>query len=467
MKKSFIILSAVALTASLSTLAKDYAKGIFIVNEDWYGHNNSTVNHLNPEAVDGNYWTYRAFQTENPGHQLGCTAQFGAVHCGKIYFIAKQAKDPGATVSGGRITVADLSTLKMTAQLENIDPSGDRCDGRAFLGIDSRKGYVSSSNGVWTFNLVDNTITGSIDGTNNPDGSLYSGQCGSMVYAGGYVFVAHQSRGVIVIDPEDDKVVHVVDIAGALIDAGLWSPSADDLADIEAGDVTLADCAPGVGSVIVDRNGMVWASLSADINGTGSTFPALLRIAPRTFKTEVISLPDGLDAPMTSWYAWTPDAFCASMQTSTLYWRGGNRWFSGDVIWKFNYNDRTFSKAVDTSDEGNDWHIYGCSMRVDPATDLIYASLYHNNQSQIYITRCYNTNGDIVAEYPMIENYWFPSVPFFISAGSGAVETSFVTPDAGPDVYYNLQGRCLGTDMPTPGIYIVKNRLSVRKIIIQ
>ena len=40
----------------------DYTKGTFIVNEDWYGHQNSTVNFLS----DDGKWTLRAFQKETP-----------------------------------------------------------------------------------------------------------------------------------------------------------------------------------------------------------------------------------------------------------------------------------------------------------------------------------------------------------------------------------------------------------------
>lgn len=35
----------------------DYTKGTFIVNEDWFGHQNSTVNFLS----DDGKWTLRAF----------------------------------------------------------------------------------------------------------------------------------------------------------------------------------------------------------------------------------------------------------------------------------------------------------------------------------------------------------------------------------------------------------------------
>ena len=38
----------------------DYSDGVFIVNEDWYGHQNSTVNFLTNQGE----WIYRAFQKE-------------------------------------------------------------------------------------------------------------------------------------------------------------------------------------------------------------------------------------------------------------------------------------------------------------------------------------------------------------------------------------------------------------------
>ncbi len=110
--------------------APDYTDGVFIVNEDWYGHQNSTVNFLRPDDPDGAYWEYRVIQSNNPGKELGCTNQYGAIHDGRFFLIAKQEKDPGATIAGGRVTVADASTLKIIAQLELIDPSCRQCDGR-------------------------------------------------------------------------------------------------------------------------------------------------------------------------------------------------------------------------------------------------------------------------------------------------------------------------------------------------
>lgn len=82
----------------------DYTKGTFIVNEDWYGHQNSSVNFLSEDGT----WTYNAFQKENPGHELGCTSQFGTIYGDLLYIVSKQSKDGAASVEGSRLAVIGL-----------------------------------------------------------------------------------------------------------------------------------------------------------------------------------------------------------------------------------------------------------------------------------------------------------------------------------------------------------------------
>lgn len=53
----------------------DYTQGVFILNEDWFGHNNSTINFM---TSSGDF-AYKIFQTANPGKELGCTSQFGTI----------------------------------------------------------------------------------------------------------------------------------------------------------------------------------------------------------------------------------------------------------------------------------------------------------------------------------------------------------------------------------------------------
>ena len=123
----------------------DYTKGTFIVNEDWFGHQNSTVNFLS----DDGKWTLRAFQKENPGHELGCTSQFGTIYGDKFYIVSKQEKDPGATVIGSRPAVIDAKTMKVLKEFTRIGDS----DGRSFLGVDEHTGYIGTSNGIFLYDI--------------------------------------------------------------------------------------------------------------------------------------------------------------------------------------------------------------------------------------------------------------------------------------------------------------------------
>lgn len=378
----------------------DYTQGIFFVNEDWYGHQNSTVNYLLPDADDGNYWHYRVIQSENPGKELGCTNQFGAIWHGKFYLIAKQDKDPGASVTGGRITVTDAKTMKILHQSRIIDPSGTQCDGRGFVGVTKDKGYVSSSNGIWVMDLNTYEIKGQVEGSANPNvgdgkpntdptGSLYHGQSGSMVLAAGRVFAAHQQSGLLVIDTESDKVSEVIPVTSAADNAG-------------------------IGSVVLAKDGSLWVSIANGTNGTGATLPYLMRVDPVSLHTEIVNVPVDMYPPANSWYAWTPDAFCASSVTNSLYWKGGpGRWFSSTKIYKFDVDSRQFSQIIDLEKEGANWNLYGCSMRVHPVTDEIYMSLYHEFGTPTYITRRYTADGEKLKDYDMISNYWFPSLPVF------------------------------------------------------
>ena len=303
-----LLLLATAAAASAAVAAADgspdYTKGVLFVNEDWYGHQNSTVNHLSPDDPDGNYWHYRVIQAENPGVELGCTNQYGALWNGRLYLIAKQERDPGADITGGRITVADARTLKVLHQASTIDPSGAQCDGRGFIGVDEHKGYVSTSNGVWILDLDTYAILGQVEGSANPNaggdtarpvqrkaggdndkpnddptGSLYHGQSGSMVAAEGRIFVAHQQYGLLVVDPADDRVTDVISM-------NIWAEGA------------------GIGSVVRSRDGMLWLSVAKNKQGTGATLPYIVRLDPSTLETTVIPVPEDMYPPANSCDPW-------------------------------------------------------------------------------------------------------------------------------------------------------------------
>lgn len=158
-----------------------------------------------------------------------------------------------------------------------------------------------------------------------------------------------------------------------------------------------------------------WYGASKDTQGTGSAVPYIIRLNPKTLEREVIRINgDGIYPPGNSWYAWTPDAFCASAINNVLYWCGGNNsWFSNYRVFRFDIGSRTITKILDfTGQEGN-WHIYGCSLGIHPSTDELYASLLHQFQDPTYETRRYDSNGTLLQSYPMISDYWFPSMFVF------------------------------------------------------
>lgn len=366
----------------------DYSNGVFIVNEDWYGHQNSTINFLTNEGE----WIYRVVQKENPGVELGCTAQYGQIYGGKFYVMSKQEKDPAASVVGGRINILDAKTMKMEKQMQTIstDEEGkSNADGRAFLGVNEHKGYVGTSNGIFILDLDSQEILGRVEGTENGASSayeqLYGGQIGNMVRVNDRVFAVHQKNGLLVIDANTDKVEKVVDAPEG------W----------------------GFGSVVLSKDGNLWLSV-ADPSGSGMADNRIVRVDPNTLEQSIVEMPEGIYGPANSWYAWTPDCFCASNQKNVLYWNGGeNSWFCGYTIYKYDIDTNTFSKYLDYTDAEDGYYIYGCSFRVDPVSDDAYISLYKGFGDPTYVVRKYDAEGKQLAEYPMISNYWFPSLPVF------------------------------------------------------
>lgn len=477
---------ALLLGAAPSAVAAetDYSDGILIVNEDWYGHQNSTVNYLIPDDADGDYWRYRVVQQENPGMELGCTNQYGAIWDGRLYLIAKQEKDPGATVTGGRISVADAKTMKLIKQLPLIDPSGRQCDGRAFCGVTDKKGYVSTSNGIWVLNLETLEVERQVEGSANPNlgddkpatdpgSSLYYGQTGTMILAAGKVFAVHQQYGLLVVDPQTDKVVDVLDMS-----------IVDDAVEADTGKRP----ASGIGSTIVrSKDGNLWYSVARNVQGTGATLPYIVKLNPSTLEREVVRIEgDDVYPPSNSWYAWTPDPICASQVDNTIYWCGGNNsWFTNYRVYRFSADTRKIDKVIDFSEEPGDWHIYGCSLGIHPQSNELYASVFHKFVDPTYVTRRYSADGVLKKEYPMISNYWFPSLPVFPTnpynnPGYGSVATAvddggiLVRVDGGAitvdgcdrfDVY-NLAGRLCQPTGLQPGVYIVRACGQSRKVIV-
>lgn len=335
----------------------DYTQGVFIVNEDWFGHRNSTTNYL---TRDGKF-------VYNNTTEIGATACFGAAWGNRYYIIAKQAKDNGSKVEGGRITICDANTMRIIKQIKDID--GDN-DGRSFCGVDEHKAYVSTSKGIYTLNLDELTVGAAVKNADGGDAEL--GECGNMVRLGDYVYATEYGKSLRIIDCNTDRIVATISSAK-------------------------------VYSITMSKDGQLWVSTDKGIS----------RVNTETNKLEAISLPEGINVPANSNDAWCPDGLCASMQNNVIYWTSVT--WNILKVFKYDIDNNEFAKVVDLTNDADKWKMYSASnLRVDPVTDNLYVSLFKDWGSRDYAVRIYDNKGTQLNEYELTQKYfWFPGMFVF------------------------------------------------------
>lgn len=342
----------------------DYTQGLFLVNEDWYGWDNGTVNFL---TSDGR-WVYRAFRRENPGETLGVTTQYGAIYGGRFFFVSKQANNTADASTGGRLVVADALTLKKVAAFDEIGG-----DGRAFVGVDEHTAYIGTSSGITRFDLESMSLGEEIAGTAS-EGGLYAGQIGAMVRAGSYVFAAKQSVGVLVIDAATHTLHATIDL-------------------------------PTISTLTLGRDGGVWA---ADAT-------SLVRIDVATLETRSRLLPDDCRVSST-WGAWNAGSLCAAYRNNFLYFANEK----GNQIARYHIPtdelDADFFTLPD-QDKAYVQQFQGAGLRVDPRNDRLivtatqsgYLSHYMNNWVHVVD----GLSGELLGTIELEPYYWFPALPVF------------------------------------------------------
>lgn len=342
----------------------DYTQGLFLVNEDWYGWDNGTVNFL---TSDGR-WVYRAFRRENPGETLGMTTQYGAIYGGCFFFVSKQANSTAGTSTGGRLVVADALTLKKVAAFDEI-----RGDGRAFVGVDEHTAYIGTSSGITRLDLESMSLGEEIAGTAS-EGGLYAGQIGAMVRAGGYVFAAKQAVGVLVIDATTHTLYTTIDL-------------------------------PTISTLTLGRDGGVWA---ADAT-------SLVRIDVATLETRSRLLPDDCRVSST-WGAWNAGSLCAAYRNNFLYFANEK----GNQIARYHIPTDELDADFFTLPDQNKAYVQqfqGAGLRVDPRNDHLivtatqsgYLSHYMNNWVHVVD----GLSGELLGTVELEPYYWFPALPVF------------------------------------------------------
>lgn len=366
-------LNAVAIASTFNPVSiysntTDFTKGYFLVNEEWFGHTNGSVNFVNANGkVD-----YRIYSAANENKAFGATTQYGTIYGDKFYFISKQAKDGGDTqyTPGGRLVVADALTMKTIAEFDNIGGG----DGRSFVGVDEKTGYIGASNGVFIFDIANMKVGSGVTGA--AGGSLYAGQIGNMIRTSQYVFAVKQTTGILVIDPKTNSVIKTV--SGAFH------------------------------SVVQAKDGSVW----------GIQNKKLIQIDPLTFATTEYAIPT--TQYLGSWGAWNAGSFTYSNKENALFWINNvSSFVAGTQIVKFDVATKTFNEtfAVLPGQTGTYKQIpYGAALRIDPVSDNLIVSTTENGFGLHYQknwVHTYDNTGKLIDTKVLNDYYWFPAITVF------------------------------------------------------
>lgn len=346
--------------------AKVQANGFWVVNEDWFGHDNGSVNYFKQNSATSYTPSYRVYRAANGGEKLGVTTQFGTVWGDNIYMMSKQ---------GDRLVVADAKTMKKKAALTELGG-----DGRGFVGISETKAYAGHSKGIAVFDLTSFQITKQIDGV--------SGQVGMMCCASGRVFAVSKEH-LFIINAQTDELEKSIDGVFYTLarskDGSVWVAGKTGFTCINP--ITLQSESieyPGGASVIEDwgtwRAGGLCASTQE--NTLYWTFGSSQYSKGKVYKYDI-------DAK------------------------------SGSIIYE-----------LGKSENNVNLEFYGAGLRVDPLTDELILTVTQTgwgaNYSYNWIYKLDNTGAEITHFEVNGDNgtsgsatggyYWFPALPVFEDA---------------------------------------------------
>jgi uncharacterized protein YjdB len=412
-----------------------YTDGVFMLTEGNYP-GQGTLDFLYP---DEGRWEHNIYlDLNNPltfrgnTRTFGVTSQFGAIYGGKFYVTSKQGKIKG-NEAGPILVVFDPVTMALHREFWNL-PVGD---GRAFLGVDENKGYISSSSGIYVFDLatlcdvpgghrgfekaVETLPATAIKGTQSGS-DLYTGQIGTMIRVGERVFAVSQIEGIVVINARTDEIEttlnsHQYAVLAQSLDGYLWAGAT----------VTMS---MGELEVPVENGGQ------PDMVDDVQTVKALIRINPWTLEETAFPLPDGVDAPPSTWAAWQADPLCGSPKENVLYWKDGRKLIrrydiaTGQVTTVFNTGDYSLPAEFPKAN----WNMYGPSFRIHPVTGDLYVwiTLFHLSapfeEREVWdVYRINPSTGEQLGHYPLAAGYTWPSLFIFPDNADPVIDASFPT----------------------------------------
>lgn len=367
--------------------AIDYNEGTIMLNEEWFGHTNGGLNWYSPDYDV----VYQAYERENPGMSFGCTSQYGIVYEGKLFVSSKQATDNGDPLpGGGRLVVADASTLKRLGSIDNIMIEGEAKsgDGRALCGAGPGRIYMGTHQGIYIIDTENFAVIGKISGSGEEGTNLYNSQVGDMVLAKDKVFAICQSKGVLIINTATDEVVK-------------------EIADVNVQGITQS------------ADGTVWYA-TFDENKC-SNFVA---IDINTLEeVDRVTVPIEVGTVSCGWGAWRTTQFTGAQSVNSLFFAPGSNIANGGggVYYRYDIDSREFKFICSIANlEAHTPTVkqgaYG-SIRYDDrngclligTTEFKASGHYRWNWTHVVDAE----TGEFVKTVELRPYYWFQSMPIF------------------------------------------------------
>ena len=236
----FALLLLVLAVMALNSCKKDEQKiiqikpdnRVFIVNEGPFMSGSGSIDIYYRDSMKV---VHDAFKGVN-GFELGNVVQSLSVHGDRVYIVVNNAN---------RVEVATADDLISVGSIEGINLP------RYFLGVDSKKGYVSSwDNKIYIVDLESLEVTGSISTATGPEKMMMADEKVYVLNQGGLSY----DSVVMVINTETDQVIKNIVVGN--------KPS----------------------GIVQDGNGMVWVMCSGNgwngISGDDDTEGRLVCIDP-------------------------------------------------------------------------------------------------------------------------------------------------------------------------------------------
>ena len=192
-----------------------YSKGVFIVNEGWFGHEPGSVNFWDRKSDE---IECKVYEKANPGKELGVTTQYACIAEGKLFLVSK---DPDHLVVVNSETLLEEGRVSL-----NIG----RTQARGFAYQDDKTGYLSSSDGIYKVDLAQFKM-----GEKVPE---ISGEVGKMMVLEGKLF-ALQSNKLFVINTSTlaiEKTISMENSASGMVtdkDGKLWVSASTQLVKVD------------------------------------------------------------------------------------------------------------------------------------------------------------------------------------------------------------------------------------------